>query len=168
MVHPARISEELLLRDCVFNMVKRSGPGGQHRNKTESGVVVIHRETDVRAEASEERSQHRNKKTAIFRLRLKLALNVRQELSGDAPSEMWKQRTLRKSRIGVNPSHKDFPAMLSEALDTVFAFEFDFKQSSEYLGVSSTQLVRFLAVEKKALAMVNDMRQELGLRPLRP
>jgi hypothetical protein len=76
-VHPATLPIDELLEGCEFERTKRGGPGGQHRNKTESAIVVTHRSTGVTGQASERRSQHRNRAEAIERLRLNLALAIR-------------------------------------------------------------------------------------------
>ena len=51
--HPSALESEILLRGCTERRVRRSGPGGQHRNKVETGVVLRHESTGVEAEASE-------------------------------------------------------------------------------------------------------------------
>lgn len=45
-----------------------SGLGGQHRNKTESGVRIIHRASGARGESCDTRSQHENKRIAFRRM----------------------------------------------------------------------------------------------------
>ena len=50
----------------------RGGPGGQHQNKTESGVRYIHMPTGVAAESRTERSQHKNDANAMELLKAKL------------------------------------------------------------------------------------------------
>ncbi len=51
---------------------KSSGPGGQHRNVTESAVRIRHLPTGIVVCAAESRSQARNRETAMNRLRLAL------------------------------------------------------------------------------------------------
>jgi hypothetical protein len=167
--HPSTIPIEALTRDCDEIRTRRSGPGGQHRNKVESAVVLTHRPTGISAEANERRSQHENRRQAIFRLRIHLAVQHRSEAASVAPSEpsaLWSSRR-QGERIRVNSSHEDFPALLAEALDTVARHGFDVRPASDFLGCSTSQLVKFLQLEPTALQQVNQHREELGLRRLR-
>jgi protein subunit release factor B len=59
---------EELARDCRIEFYKASGPGGQHRNKVETAVRIVHVPTGVRAQASERRSRERNRTEALMRL----------------------------------------------------------------------------------------------------
>ena len=165
--HPAAIEPEALLADCEIQRSRRSGPGGQHRNKVETAVTILHRPTGVIGEASERRSQAENRGRAIARLRLNLALGVRSPLeSGAIPSELWQSR-LRDGKIAVSASHADYPALLAEALDFVTADEMDVKAAAERLGCTMSQLVKFLKVEPRAIGLVNQARQNRGLRVLK-
>jgi peptide chain release factor 2 len=51
---------------------RSGGPGGQHQNKTESGVRYTHLPTGVAAESRSERSQHKNDDMALKMLKAKL------------------------------------------------------------------------------------------------
>src|SRR5580704_1367875 len=51
---------------------RSGGPGGQHQNKTESGVRYTHLPTGVAAESRSERSQHKNDDMAMKMLKAKL------------------------------------------------------------------------------------------------
>jgi peptide chain release factor 2 len=51
---------------------RSGGPGGQHQNKTESGVRYTHIPTGVAAESRSERSQHKNDDMALKMLKAKL------------------------------------------------------------------------------------------------
>lgn len=64
---------EALLAECDEEFFIASGPGGQHRNKTESGVRLLHRPTGVMVTATERRSQSQNRGAALARLRERLA-----------------------------------------------------------------------------------------------
>ena len=104
--HPATWDEPYLLARCISRRQRRSGPGGQHRNKVETAVVFEHLETAVTGAASEKRSQEANRKVALFRLRINLALSVRCE-AAQKPSGLWKAR-VPKGKIKVNPGHQHF------------------------------------------------------------
>jgi len=58
--------------DLVRQTFRSGGPGGQHQNKTESGVRYIHKPSGIAAESRSERSQHKNDDLAMKMLRAKL------------------------------------------------------------------------------------------------
>lgn len=62
-----------LLAACEETFYVGGGPGGQHRNKTESGVRLRHLPTGVVVTATERRSQLQNRGAALERLRARLA-----------------------------------------------------------------------------------------------
>lgn len=64
--------DEALALECEEAFFIASGPGGQHRNKTESGVRLTHRPTGVTVTATERRSQAQNRGMAMTRLRVAL------------------------------------------------------------------------------------------------
>ncbi len=66
------LDAEALLQECDVDVFVASGPGGQHRNKTESGVRLTHRPTGLVITATERRSQFMNRVHALERLREKL------------------------------------------------------------------------------------------------
>ena len=165
-LHPAALSETLLLRACTIRRTRRGGPGGQHRNKVETAVVITHAPTGLQGEGSERRSQDLNRQAAVQRLRVKLALHVRGAVSlNDLPSELWQARA-SGGKLRVSTEHADFPALLAEALDYFFATDRDISTASRHLGVSASQLTKFLQQAPQAIALVNAARQERGLRPL--
>ena len=166
MDHPAALGADQLLADCEIRMTRRSGPGGQNRNKVETAVVLRHRPTGLSAEANERRSQAENRRVALFRLRLNLALAIRSSRAPDAPpSPLWCTRC-RAGRISLNPAHDDFPALLAEALDAIDAHDHEIRSDAAALGCTPSQLLKLLKDEPRALARVNEARRTQGLRPL--
>lgn len=166
MPHPATLPAETLLAECDLRRTRRSGPGGQHRNKVETAVVITHRASGITAEASERRSLEENRRRALFRLRVNLALGIRCPIRTDqAPSPLWQSRC-RGGKVIVNPEHDDFPPLLAEALNAVVALNMDIPASAEWLEATSSQLVKFLKQEPRAIELVNRARERQGLRKL--
>lgn len=63
---------ELDMSDVTVETIKSSGAGGQHVNKTESAVRLIHKPTGIVIECQDERSQFKNRDRAFKLLRAKL------------------------------------------------------------------------------------------------
>jgi hypothetical protein len=166
MTHPAELDDQHLLRECEVRRTRGSGPGGQHRNKVETAIVISHGPSGVRGEASERRSQEANRQVALRRLRIRLAIEVRTQRDGQVPSALWQSRT-KGGKLHVNENHEDFPAMLAEAIDCVAEASWDVAAAARRLACSSSQLVKFLQKEPAALTLVNRQRTTFGLRPLK-
>jgi len=169
--HPATLEEDALLQECELKRSRDAGPGGQHRNKVETKVILLHKPTGIEAHAGERRSAEQNKSVAVFRLRLTLATLVRcvpeaRDSFGDVRSDLWRSR-VRGGKISCNPTHKDFPAMLALALDVLEASNFDAKHAALRLECSPSQLVKLVKDHTPALERWNRIRGMRGEHALK-
>jgi len=91
--------DESLVR---FETFRSGGKGGQHVNKTESGIRAIYGPTGDSAVSTDERSQHRNKQIAVQRLREQIAgKNQSSQDSADNQNWMEHYRIVRGNPVRV-------------------------------------------------------------------
>ena len=164
-MHPASLSAARLLEQTEELHTRRSGPGGQHRNKTQTAVVLLHKPTGIAAEAAERRSQAENRRVALKRLRLRLAIEHRTPPPPD-PSPLWRSR-VRQRQLVVSAGHDDYPALVAEAIDQLQARGFQMPPAAEALGVSATQLARLFKKDPAAWMTLNKLRDAAGLAALK-
>ena len=88
------VEVELNMSDVIVETCKSSGAGGQHVNKTESAIRLIHKPTGIVVECQDERSQFKNKDKAFKILKAKLYDIKVREQNDKIASE-------RKSQVGT-------------------------------------------------------------------
>lgn len=92
-VHVIREAEtvgELEADDCEITTMHCGGKGGQHVNKVETGVRILHRPTGIVVACTEERSQVQNKQKALRRLKSILAAK-QENNNADAANSAWQK-----------------------------------------------------------------------------
>jgi protein subunit release factor B len=116
MIPPARreaarraiaLDDRALLRECEEDFFSASGPGGQHRNKTATGVRLTHPGTEVSVTATERRSQAQNRRIALERLRgaLRLLSKAPKIRRKTTPTEASRRHRLdEKARLSAKKS----------------------------------------------------------------
>jgi len=94
-VMPKFEEEEIDLKkdDLKTDTFRAQGAGGQHVNKTESGVRFTHIPTGIVAESTDSRSQHKNREIALQRLYVKIQEAARLKIYQE-------QKDQRKSLVG--------------------------------------------------------------------
>jgi hypothetical protein len=139
---------------CRLEFFKATGNGGQKRNKTSSAVRVLLNGTDLRAEDCTERSQHRNRSNAIQKLKLLIALNVRQPSGSSLP------------RMECSMSAPDYPLFAAQLFDILEECGYDHKSSAAKCGITSSALLKKLARDPKIFQEFSRRRELLGLPKL--
>lgn len=92
---------ESLERDCDVEFFVAGGPGGQHRNKVETGVRLTHRPSGLVVTATERRSQSANREAAFERMAEKLEARqrVRKPRRATKPSSASKEARRKDKKL---------------------------------------------------------------------
>ncbi|PWM44204.1 MAG: peptide chain release factor 1 [Clostridiales bacterium] len=80
--------------DLIIETHRSAGAGGQHVNKTESAIRIIHVPTNTIVDCQDERSQHKNKEKAMKILRSRIYENMLEEQAKEISAE-------RRSQVGT-------------------------------------------------------------------
>lgn len=89
-----------LERDSDVEFLIAGGPGGQHRNKAETGVRLTHRPTGIVVTATERRSQYANREAAFERIaeRIEAHQHVQRPRRATRPTKASRTRRLESKR----------------------------------------------------------------------
>ena len=170
----SHLSDEQLLAQCEVDTYRASGPGGQKRNKTSSAVRLRHPATGLIVIAEESRSQHENRDRALRRLRRALYLQLRDELTPEqlrpehlAQHEDYHDARTAAGRLDLGRKDPRFWPVAGVVLDVLQALGARVSEAAEALGVSTANLISFLAVEPKVWEQANHLRNRFGHKALR-
>ena len=157
--------DERLRSECVVHTHRIGGPGGQHRNKTESAVRLQHRPSGLVVTGQERRSQHQNATNALGRLREAIAVQFRAPLP---ETILWPETvTIRDGRLRVSEKNACYYHVVGLALDALAACGGVPQDAAACLGVSTSSLTKFLHENPKAWSAAQQIRSAGGLPPLR-
>lgn len=163
------LSDAQLLAQCEVRTTRGSGPGGQHRNKTDSAVRLRHLPSGVTVIAEERRSQHQNKAVAIDRLRAAIATEVRTEMERAAffPPPWFAGCKNKAGRLKLGMRDERFWPTAALVLDVLLACAGRMSDAGGLLGISTGNLSDFLTGESKLMEAANRIRERFELGRLR-
>ena len=82
------------MNDLEIETMRSSGAGGQHINKTDSAVRIVHKPTGIVVKCQDGRSQHENRATALMTIRARVYEERQRELDQKNEKE-------RRTKIGT-------------------------------------------------------------------
>lgn len=150
--------------ECRVDAFRGSGPGGQKRNKTSSGVRITHLPTGLSATATELRSQAQNHRRALERLRRRLAAQHRAPVDlehFELPEALQGSGWLRRC-----PDNEAFADAAAVVLDVLEGCHGSLSDTGRLVRASVGTLVRFLAADREVWSKVAEIRRGCGLKPL--
>ena len=164
-------SDDQLIAQCEVDRYRASGPGGQHRNKTESAVRLRHKPTKISAIGEDSRSQSENKQHAVRRLRSAIALEVREPvtLDGYVPSVRLASFVAGGTApLGAKTKLTGgYWAAIGEMLDLLVTNNLEIGTSAQLLGIPTGALSKLLLHDDAVARVINDLRRARNMRPLR-
>jgi protein subunit release factor A len=110
---PGDLGREALERESVVEYVRVRGPGGQHRNKRETGVRLHHGPSGIIVVATERRSRARNLDAAFERLAARLAelyCVPEERVPTRVPKRVKAVRVAEKRRVSARKALRRKPA----------------------------------------------------------
>lgn len=165
------LGDDALAAQCEVDRYRASGPGGQHRNKTESAVRLRHKQLGVSAIGEDSRSQSENKLHAVRRLRSAIALEVREPVALDAYVPTPRLAAFVAAGTAPNGAKTRvtgaYWAAIGDLLDLLVANGLEIGSSAQRLGISTGALSKLILHDDQVARAVNDLRRAAQMRPLR-
>lgn len=145
-----------LLAQCEQDFFIATGNGGQHRNKTQSAVRLVHKPSGVTVSATNSRQREVNRSEALDKLRLAIALGCRETpvIIPELPPPSMRQKIL-------------YPLFAARLLDLLHAHNYILSDTAAALQCSTGQLSRIITKSPELLQAVNRARVVLGHQPLK-
>ncbi|MEQ1906490.1 MAG: hypothetical protein ABL888_20065, partial [Pirellulaceae bacterium] len=79
---------------------------------------------------------------------------------------LW-QKYVVAEKVKIAHENEEFPPLLADALDLIFAAGGDLVPVADTLKITATQLAKFLRLEPEAWILVSNLRERNGLRKLK-
>ena len=118
----------------------------------------------ITASSDDTRSQHHNRRRALRRLRLRIALTLRRDVSlADEPPPCLRDLV----QGALSPRSAEYLQAVAALLDVFVAAGCSVRDTAQRLGLSSGGLSRRLLADEHLARTVNALRADRGMRLLR-
>ena len=144
-----------LLGACTLKGFQGSGPGGQHRNKTNTGVMLTLRQYNLEIKSCEGRSAKENKTHALRKMQMALALKVR-----ETPPAV--EIPFPGSNGHIQPSNALFPLFIAHVFDRMAQKNGDTKEAAQAFGLTPSARVKIIRQDKACAEKLQNSRQAQG------
>jgi len=148
-------SNDDLLKQCSFVEYQASGPGGQKRNRKYSGARLTHTPTNIQVTCAESRSLNQNKSSALKKLKLKIAFDLRSE-----------EKFKKLPEFSISLKNPEYPILLAAVFDALHQAGFAVSEAAKTLNISTSKLIKFLSSNSTAWQIINKERMAKGLKKL--
>jgi hypothetical protein len=165
-----RLDDEALLKQCKEDRYKSGGPGGQRRNKVETALKLLHAPSGASVHANNSRYLRKNRLSAVRHLRERIAIESRAPFSLETPKvpDEFAAYIGPKGTFSINRKNKVYPLIVATSLDALEAAEGSYAKAAKALGVTTSQLVKFLKADREIQRAIatSDVRLNAPPRPL--
>ena len=146
-----RLDDEALLKQCKEDRYKSGGPGGQRRNKVETALKLHHEPSGASVHANNSRYLQRNRLSAVRHLRERIAIESRAPFDLEAPNipSEFAEYIGPKRTLSINRKNVVYPLIVATALDALEAADGSYAKAAKALGVTTSQLVKFLKADRE-------------------
>ncbi len=146
-----RLDDEALLKQCKEDRYKSGGPGGQRRNKVETAVKLHHEASGASVHANDSRYLQRNRLSAVRHLRERIAIQSRAPFDLESPNvpDEFAAYVGPKGALSINRKNVSYPLVVATALDALEAAEGSYAKAAKALGITTSQLVKFLKADRE-------------------
>ncbi len=146
-----RLDDEALLKQCKEDRYRSGGPGGQRRTKVETAVKLHHEASGASVHSDDSRYLHRNRLSAVRRLRERIAIETRAPFSLEKPNvpDEFSAYVGPNGTFSINRKNASYPLAVATALDALTASGGSYAKAAKALGVTTSQLVKFLKADRE-------------------
>ncbi len=148
-----RLEDDAMLKQCKEDPNKSGGPGGQRRNKVETALKLHHEASGASVHANNSRYLQRNRLSAVRHLRERIAIQSRAPFDLESPNvpDEFAAYIGPKGTLSINRKNASYPLIVATSLDALEAAGGSYAKAGKALGVTTSQLVKFLKADREVL-----------------